>query len=205
MFEPPDGTTDFEADAATAERTNEQDMEHRAAESRAAMYISDAEVDWGSDPVDDTTESPEMQELRLQERRLEELRLKAKRAALERRQAPQVIDSTGIPVDTATPDVMPPWSGKVITVQGKEVEVKQPPPAAIKYLAIFGTGDEGAARGDFQNFMHRHVSPKSIADIKRWSYAGEVTEQFYEDLIKVLVTTGSGRPTGPSSPSPRSR
>ncbi|WP_280392893.1 hypothetical protein [Nocardia wallacei] len=202
MFEPPEGTTDFDTDAAAAEHA----MEYRASESAAAAAsavtpTSDADVDWGPDPVEENIESLEMQELRL-----EEMRLKAKRTALERRQAtPQVIDSTGSAVDTTAAPAAPAWSGKVITVHDKEIQVVQPSAAAIKYLSIFGFGEAGAARGDFQDFMNRHVSAKSIADIRGWTWDGELSEAFYNDLIKELVTMGSGRPTGPSSPSPRSR
>lgn len=186
MFEPPDGTTDFDSDAADAERA----LEYRAAESRAAMFTIDS----------DDGEPDELRALELQQQALN-----ARRAELERRRTePQVIDSSGATV-TPSEDAPAPWPHDVITVAGKSVEVKRPSAAAVRYLGVFGFGEAGAARGDFQDFMHRHVSPKSIDEIRGWTYAGEIDENFYDELMKTLIRVGTGRPTGRSSSSARTR
>lgn len=184
MFEPTPGTADFAADAAAAEQHED---ERRYWQQPAAEPA--AEAPWAAEDA----------ELR----RLEE-QLKARKAELARRPAaPQVIDSDGREVETR--DSI--WAGPLTTIelQGKKVEVKLPTPAAIQYLSLFGFGDAGARRGDFQDFMHRHVPPDVIAQIKEWTYAGEIDEEFFKQLTQKLVTEGTGRPTEPSSSSPRSR
>ncbi|MCM6774970.1 hypothetical protein NDR87_26355 [Nocardia sp. CDC159] len=182
MFEPPEGTTDFDHDADAATLAGQT----------------------APDPEPDTDDGP-WESLELQELKLQELRLKARRAELERRHtAPTVIDSTGTDVAAAEPPE-PVWPHQLIEVQDKQIQVKQPPAAAIRYLGVFGFGEHGVTRGDFQDFMHRHVSAKSIDDIREWTYAGEIDEGFYDQLLKALTTMGTGRPTGPSSSSARSR
>ncbi|MGA6208069.1 hypothetical protein ACPESR_25280 [Nocardia testacea] len=182
MFEPPEGTTDFQADADRAETAQ------AAAETPVAEVISPDE---------------EIAAIERQQAKLEELRT----AALARRgdnQQPQVIDSTGAAVDTTEPE-LPVWPHHVIEIQGKRVEVKTPSPAAIRFLAVFGSGEKRVARGDFANFMLRHVSEKSVEEIRDWTYDGEIDEHFYDELQKRIFTMGTNRPTGPSSSSPRSR
>ncbi|MBF6515266.1 hypothetical protein IU421_13345 [Nocardia cyriacigeorgica] len=126
------------------------------------------------------------------------------KAELARRQDVDVIDSTGNTIQTQD-EAEPVWPHDVITIQDKQVQVKRPPAAAIRYLGVFGFGEAGAGRGDFQDFMNRHVSAKSIADIKEWTYDGSIDEKFYDELLKEVVALGTGRPTGPSSSSRPSR
>lgn len=135
--------------------------------------------------------------------RMEE-ELARRKAEVARRQNVDVIDSTGNAIQTQD-DAEPVWPHDVITIQDKPVQVKRPPAAAIRYLGVFGFGEAGAGRGDFQDFMNRHVSAKSIADIKEWTYDGSIDEKFYDQLLKEVVALGTGRPTGPSSSSRPSR
>ncbi|MGI5216250.1 hypothetical protein [Nocardia sp. CA-290969] len=180
MFEPPEGSADFAADADKAE----------AADT----------------PRPQDTLSPEEEAAALEEQvaRLQE-RLDERKAALARRDdQPQVIDSSGAAVDLTTEEE-PEWPHLVIELHGKRVEVKAPPAAAVRYLGVFGFGEAGVGRGDFQDFMNRHVSPRSVQQIKEWTYAGEIDENFYDDLMKRIMTLGTNRPTGPRRSSPRSR
>jgi hypothetical protein len=181
MFEPPEGTADFAADADKAE---------------AAQTATEPET---LSPEEETA-ALERQVARLQER------LQERKAALTHRddQPPQVIDSTGAAVDLTTEDE-PAWPHLVIELHGKRVEVKAPPAAAVRYLGVFGFGEAGVGRGDFQDFMNRHVSQRSVQQIKEWTYAGEIDENFYDDLMKRIMTLGTNRPTGPRRSSPRSR
>ncbi len=121
-----------------------------------------------------------------------------RKAEIAKRSQPAVIDESGEELnDDGTPKA-PPWPHDTIELEGKTVEIKKPPPAAIRYLGVFMNSKSGQQRGDFTAFMERHVSPKSVNEIREWSYSGEITENFYEELMKVLVTQGTARPTGPS-------
>ncbi|WP_029926372.1 hypothetical protein [Nocardia otitidiscaviarum] len=174
-MEPPAGTTDFQTDAVFAPR---RDTEFGATP--------------GLTPRDGVEELATIEDL--------EAELARRKAGLPaRRNAdPEVIDSDGTPVD-------PPWPHDVVEIQGKQVEVKQPSAAMIRYLGVFAFGEQGVQNGDFQTFMTRHVSPKSIRDIRDWTYNDEIDEKFYDQLMKKLTTLGTARPTGPSSASQRSR
>lgn len=92
-------------------------------------------------------------------------------------------------------EVLPPWKGKVLVIQGKQVQVKQPQPAAIQFLGAFGGGAKGMTKGVMANFMWRHVSEFSIRQIEEWSFDGEINDEFYNDLFSDLVELGTDRPT----------
>lgn len=121
-----------------------------------------------------------------------------RRAEIEKRKTPPVIDESGEELAEDGTPVPLPWPHDTVVLEGKTVEIKKPAPAAIKYLGVFMNSKAGLKRGDFTQFMERHVSPKSVEEIREWSYSGEITENFYEELMKKLVTQGTARPTGPS-------
>lgn len=123
-----------------------------------------------------------------------ERELEERRAALRKSDEVVVIDEvTGDEVD-----VKPKWSGKILTIQKKEIQVKTPAPAAIQYIGAFGMGSKGISQGVMSSFMWRHVSEFSIKQIEEWSFTGEIDAEFYDELFTKLIELGSARPTGRS-------
>lgn len=160
------------------------------------------------DSIDDFNADAEAAEIAQAERQLAERKAELARKA----PAPQVIDPAGndlAAIDDTTPavaeDEPKPWPHQVVEIQGHRIEVKKPSAAAMRYIGIFGFGEAAVNRGDFSDFMNRHVSPKSVAEIRELTYNGEIEESFYDDLMKAVFRQGTGRPTGPSSASQRSR
>lgn len=103
---------------------------------------------------------------------------------------PVVLDETGKEVV-----VLPKWAHKTIVIQGREIQVKAPQPAAIHFIGSFGIGSKGISKGVMSEFMWRHISEFSVGQIQDWAFEGEVDDEFLEELFSALVELGSNRPT----------